>query len=87
MLKKDGTFKKKHKIRLEDYMKNMSCRKDFSCYHKHLDGLCQACIVGKNEYIRCDEFPPINCDYILNTNGSRICQCQIRKYIAIQTSQ
>ncbi len=83
ILKKDKTLKKKHEDVICALMEANICRKDFSCYHKHLEGLCEATIVGDNEYIRCDESPPVHCDYILNTNGSQICQCQIRKYIAL----
>lgn len=86
MFNKDGTLKKKHKIKIEEFMKDIKCRKDFLCYNKNLDELCEATIGGNWEYLRCDESPSVHCDYILHVGDSRICQCPIQKYIALQMS-
>lgn len=71
MFNKDGTLKKKHKIKIEEFMKDIKCRKDFLCCNKNLDELCEATIGGNWEYLRCDESPPVHCitSFTLVTHG------------------
>ena len=60
----------------------LNCPKNFQCYKKRYDTLCNAAFKGKPNILHCLEEAPGACIFSLSYRDTYYCQCPLRNYIA-----
>jgi len=69
------------KAHIEELARNVKCSKNFNCMRSQLATLCKAMDVGLKNNLSCLEDGDLTCDFRIDSNVGKFCQCPMRIYI------
>jgi hypothetical protein len=68
----------KHKVKIDQIMQEMNCKKDFECYKTGLKNLPK--VKRRGKLIECLEENP-TCEFAMPFGYGLLCQCPLNNYI------
>ena len=68
--------------RIEAFTRRVSCVHDFKCAASGVENLRKVNGKGRKDILACLADDPRDCPFVLLSDGSHVCQCPLRKYMA-----
>ena len=67
--------------RIKKILGSMSCSQDFRCMKAGYQDVCKAKDIGLDNYLKCLEPEPWECEFATQCRSSVLCKCPLRVYL------